>query len=387
MGVERPTRRRVIESVCLLGLGGSAGCLRLTSPENQAATTGSTATEPPTDARTAEPEATDPPTERETEASSDEVEYPPGVSAEEVSDTLVLSHRQAVAEQSYTVETQYMFERRTTRSGDAGLLVTADRGPDVFVADGRMYQRFTAGSETFYDYRDEVLREYSRDALTGIGVLRGLIGGCDFAPVGTQTVDGETLVLIEADTVTDSRTLAGADSISRYFRESEFPLELGSASGVVTQDGIIRELSALLQGDGDSGESLVRTTDIGSTSLSTPEWTDTAREQEPQFEATLVDDGRYIRVEQVAGQSISVEMEIDAYDGRDYYQGQYAEPTSPGTTLFLYKTDDESEFGGQQLGIATGSRPSSSPSGTWSSESGWNLSVGPMRIVDTRDVM
>ena len=80
-------------------------------------------------------------------------------------------------------------------------------------------------------------------------------------------------------------------------------------------------------------------------------------------------------------------MEIDAYDGRDYYQGQYTKSTSPGTTLFLYKTDDESEFGGQQLGIATGSPPSSSPSGTWSSESGWNLSVGPMRIVDSRYVV
>ena len=386
MGVERPTRRRVIESLCLLGLGGSAGCLRLTSPENQAATAGSTATEPPTDARTAEPEATDPPTERETEASSDEVEYPPGVSADEVSGALVLSHRQVVAEQSYTVETQYMFERRTTQNGDAGLLVDADRGPDVFVADGQMYQRFTTGSETLYDYRDEVLREYSREALTGVGVLRGLVGGCNFAPVGTQTVDGETLILVEADTVTDSRTLTGADSINRYFRESEFPLELDSASGVVTQDGVIRELSAFLQGDGDGGEFLVRTTGIGSTAVSTPEWTNTAREQEPRFEATFVDDGRYIRVEQVAGQSIGVEMEIDAYDGRDYYQGQYAEPTRPGTTLFLYKTDDEAEFGGQQLGISTGSRPSSSPSGTWSSQAGWNLSIGPMRIVDTRDV-
>jgi hypothetical protein len=60
--------------------------------------------------------------------------------------------------------------------------------------------------------------------------------------------------------------------------------------------------------------------------------------------------------------------------------------TSSGTVFFLYKTDHETEPGSRSLWIAKGSRPSASPAGTWSSETGWDLGVGPLRVVDTRPV-
>lgn len=385
MEEEHITRRHVLKAAGLAGVAGLSGCLRLTEPEGGA---GGTDTTTPT--RTPTPTASDPTqseskTDTETPAGGDTT-YPPGVSEDGVSSTLVLTHRQAVADTSHTVETQYMLERRTTMIGDAGLLVSGERAPEVFVADGEMYQRFQLGSGVVYGYRDDILREYRQEALTGIDILRALIEGCNFQPVGTQTMNGETTTLIEADTITDQQIIRESDNITRYFRRSEFPLSLEAGTGAVTRNGVIRELSAFLQGEGDGGEFLVRTGDLGSTNVSRPDWTATAQDQEAQFEASLVDDGRYIRVEQVAGQDIDAEMEIDAFDEREYYDGNFSGTTSSGTVFFLYKTDQETEFGNQSLGIAKGSRPSASPAGTWSSETGWNLSVGPLRVVDTRPV-
>jgi hypothetical protein len=385
MDGEDTTRRRVLTVAGLTGAAVLSGCLRLTDPEGQSGG-GDTATPTRTPVPTeSEPTQSEPETETET-ATDGDTTYPPGVSEDGVSSTLVLSHRQAVADTSYTVETQYMFERRTTRIGDAGLLVSGEQTPDVFVADGEMYQRFQLSSGVVYGYRDDILREYRREALTGIEVLRALIEACNFRPVGSQTVDGETTTLIEADSITDQQLIRNSDNINRYFRRSEFPLTLEAGRGAVTQDGVIQELTAFLQGEGDGGEFLVRTGEIGSTNVSRPDWAATAQEQEAQFEARLVDDGSYIRVEQVAGQDIDAEMELDAYDGREYYDGNFSGTTSSGTVFFLYKTDEETEFGSQRLGISKDSRPSSSPAGTWSSETGWNLTVGPLRVVDTRRV-
>ena len=385
MDGEHTTRRHALKVAGLAGVAGLSGCLRLTEPEGES---GDTDTTTPT--RTPAPTASEPTqseSEPDTETPADgDTTYPPGVSEDGVSSTLVLTHRQAVADTSHTVETQYMFERRTTMISDAGLLVSGERTPEVFVADGEMYQRFRLDSGVVYGYRDDILREYRREALTGTDVLRALIEGCNFRPVGTQTVNGETMTLIEADSITDQQIIRESDNITRYFRRSEFPLSLEAGTGAVTRNGVIRELSAFLQGEGDGGEFLVRTSDLGSTDVSQPEWTTTARDQEAEFEARLVDDRRYIRVEQVAGQTIDAEMEIDAYDGREYYDGNFSGTTSSGTVFFLYKTDQETEFGSQSLGIAKDSRPSASPAGAWSSDTGWNLSVGPLRVVDTRPV-
>jgi len=394
MDDDNPTRRRVLRAGGLVGVLGFSGCLRLTEPSGQQAvgtppsTDTATATETPTATATDTPgEAVeaDPNTETET-AEQDGVSYPPGVSEDGVTATLVLSHRQAVADTPRTVETKYMLERRTARLTDGRAYVESDRGPDTYIADSQTYQRLRTADGPIYGYRNGIRREFRREALSGVGVLEALIEGMNFRPVGTQTRNGETFILIEADSVTDQRILQENDNVSRYFRESEFPLQGDSGTGIVSQDGVITELSAFLEGDGDSGEFLVRTTEIGSTTVPEPSWTSTAKQEEAQFEASLVDDGNYIRAEQVSGQSLDTELEIDAYDRRDYYDGQFSGSTSPGTVFFLYKTDDQTEYGSQKLGISKGGRPSESPAGTWSSDTGWNLHARDLRVVNARDV-
>jgi hypothetical protein len=374
------TRRRVLAAGGLGVALGVGGCLRLSDTDSQQAV------DTPTERPTASTEATTPTTPAETEPADSSDDYPPGISANSVSDTLVLTHRQAVSNTPRTVESQYMYERRTAQIDGERFFITADRGPDTYIADGRTYQRLQTPGGPIYGYRNDVRREYRPEALTGTGVLEALIAGGNFRPVGTQTANGETTILIESDAITDQTALQSADSISRYFRESEFPLEGFSGSGIVTQQGVIRELSAFIEGSGDSGEFLVRTTDVGSTSVPEPSWTTTASDQEAQFEASLVDDGTYIRAEQVTGQSLDTEFEIDAYDGREYYNGRYTGSSSAGTVFFLYKTDEQTEYGSKKLGISKGSRPSESPAGPWSGRAGWNLSARDLRIVDNRSV-
>ncbi|WP_435319510.1 DUF7537 family lipoprotein [Haloarchaeobius sp. TZWSO28] len=377
---------------------GISGCLRLTEAEATArpatsapgTTTTSTRTGTETATQTETTAGETETTARETETGSGEVTYPPGVSEDGVDERLVMNHRQKVLGSSRTVETEYMgFERRTARFDDGRIHVIGSRAGETYVEDGQSFQRISLGGQTVYGYRSSTRREYRPEALSGEGVLTGLIRGGDFAPTGTQSTNGETLIVIEADEIENQQALQEERYIDRYFRESEFPLTSLSATGLVTQEGIIREMDAYLGGSGDSGPFRVRTTDIGSTTVSTPSWKSTAKEREARFDAKIVEDGSFIEVTQTGGQSIGadfdVEFEIDAYDSQNYFNGQFTGSTSSGTSFYLYKTDDD-WYGTKKLGIAKGAKPSIEPTGTWSSGTGLNLHAGPLRIIVTRDV-
>jgi hypothetical protein len=401
---EGKTRRRVLAAGGIASVLGLSGCLRLSEAEPTgtatsatAATTATTtgdqsATE--TDTTTATETETDTATESETEPteSDDEATYPPGVSEDGVTEVLVLEHRQLTSGRSRTVETEYMgFSRRTARfSGDGRVSVESSRGPETYVENGQLFQRSRLGGEEIYAYNDSLRFELRPTALAGVDVLEALFRGGNFAPVGRQTRDGQTLFILEADAVENTSVLEETRLVNRYFRESEFPIESLSASALVTPDGLVVEMEAYLQGNGDGGEFVVNTSDVGSTSVSPPTWKATAKREEAQFETSLSSDGTYVELRQTSGQAIGsvtdVDFEIDAYDGRDYYNGRYQGSTNSGTTFYLYKTDETTEYGSPELGISKGSPPSTDPAGTWSSDTGVNLHAGELRIIDTRDV-
>jgi hypothetical protein len=403
MDGERKTRRRVLAAGGIASVLGLSGCLRLSEAEPTgtatsamtATTTGDqSATETDTATATDTDTQTDTATESETETteSEDEATYPPGVSEDGVTEALVLEHRQRTSGRSQTVETEYMgYNRRTARfSGDGRVYVESSRGPETYVEDGQLFQRSTFGSEDIYAYTDELRSEFRPAALAGADVLEALVVGGNFAPVGRQTRDGQTLFILEADAVENASVLEETRLVNRYFRESEFPIESLSASALVTPDGLVAEMEAYLQGNGDGGEFVVNTSDVGSTSVSPPTWKAAAEREEAQFEASLSSNGSYVELRQTSGQPIGstadVRFEMDAYDRRDYYNGQYQGSTSTGTTFYLYKTDETTEYGSPKLGISKGSPPSTDPAETWSSDTGLNLHAGELRIIDTRDV-
>lgn len=396
MDGEDTTRRRVLVAGGLAGVLGVSGCLRLSQAEPTGTGTGN-GTATTTDGQAATATATDTATATETDAETETsgdgaVSYPPGISEDGVTDALVLEHRQRTEGRTRTVETTYMgYTRRTARfAGDGRAYVESSRGPETYVADGQLFQRTTLGGQEIYAYADSLRFEFRPLVLSGANLLNALLKGGNFAPVGRQTRDGETLFILEADAIEDAAVLEGTRSVGRYFRRSEFPLESFSASALVNADGVVREMEAYLQGDGDGGEFVVNTSDVGSTSVSTPTWKGTARRDAATFEASMSADGSYIELSQTGGQPIGtdvdVRFEIDAYDRREYFNGNYQGSSSEGTTFYLYKTDEETDYGSPKLGISKDLRPSTSPAGTWSSDAGVNLRAGNLPLVETRDV-
>lgn len=383
------TRRRFVASSALLGLAGAAGCLRLT--QSQGETTAGSGTGSPGDdgqtstatTSTSSAESTD----ADGTADDGEATYPPGVSEDGVTETLAFAHRQQVSGETRTVRTTYMgFRELTARlAADDTAVVESSRGPESYVAADGLYQRFVVGDETIYAFNETVFRDYRPEIVGGQDLLSGLVRGGAFAPVGTQTRDGDTLFVLEADAVEDQRALEETESINRFFRESEFPLETFSASALVTPDGLVRSVGATIGGGGDSGTFAVETSAVGATSVTEPSWTATAAEREATFRATLVDDGAFVELVQTGGQSIGastdVEFDVGAFDGREYYSTRYQGSTSAGATFYLYKTDGTNEFGAPKLGVSKGSRPSSGPAGTWSTDAGLNLRAAALQLV------
>lgn len=401
MEEEDATRRRVLVASGLASAFGLSGCLRLSQAEGTGtATTGDDDTATTADASTTErpPTTTEESTDEtetrtETETTDDEKPtYPPGVSEDGVTEALVLEHRQRTSVRSRTVETEHMtFRRRTTKfDGSDRMLVDGSRGPETFVEGDQLYQRQTVGGQTLYAHSTQLRFEFQPTVLSGAELLEALVEAGDFAPVGRQTRDGETLFILEADEIENASVLEDSRTVSRYFRQSEFPIESLSASALVTESGVVREMEASLQGNGDGGTFVVNTSAIGSTSVPEPSWKQTAKREAATFEASMSTGSSYIELVQTGGQAIGtdadVRFQIDAYDRRDYFNGSFEGSTREGTTFYLYKTDETTEYGSAKLGISKDSRPSGGTAGEWSSDAGVNLQAGNLRLVENRDV-
>lgn len=396
MDGEDTTRRRVLVAGGLASVLGLSGCLRLSQAEGtgtgtSGGATATTARATTTDGATTEA-STDTETGSETTADDGEATYPPGVSDDGVTEALVLEHRQRTTGQSRTVETEYMgFNRRTTKlDGSGRMRVESSRGPETYVEDRQLYQRLTLGGQAVYAYDDELRFEFRPTVLSGTDLLEALVRGGAFAPVGEQTRDGETLFVLEADEIANDSVLEESRTVSRYFRQSELPLNSFSGSALATADGLVREMEAFLQGDGDGGTFAVNTSDVGATSVTTPSWKDAAKRKAAAFDASLSADGSSIELVQTGGQAIGTEtdvrFQIDAFDRADYFNGRYQGSTSEGTTFYLYKTDETTEFGSPKLGVSKNSRPAASPAGTWSSDSGVNVRVEGLQLAEIREV-
>ncbi|WP_227133345.1 hypothetical protein [Halorubellus salinus] len=398
MDEEDTTRRRVLAAGGIASVFGLSGCLRLSQAESTGTATSddsatTSADESTTDRATRTTEAsTDTETESETTEDDGEATYPPGVSDDGVTEALVLEHRQRTTGQSRTVETEYMgFNRRTTKlDGSGRMRVESSRGPETYVEDRQLYQRLTLGGQAVYAYHDELRFDFRPTVLSGTDLLEALVRGGAFAPVGEQTRDGETLFILEADEMANASALEESRTVSRYFRQSEFPLSSFSGSALATEDGVVSEMEAFLQGDGDGGTFAVNTSDVGETTVTTPSWKDAAKREAATFDASLSADGSYIELVQTGGQAIGAEtdvrFQIDAFDRADYFNGRYQGSTSEGATFYLYKTGETTDFGSPKLGVSKNSKPSTSPAGTWSSDSGVNVRVETLELADIPEV-
>jgi hypothetical protein len=212
-----------------------------------------------------------------------------------------------------------------------------------------------------------MLGSLRREHLAARRILQGLIEGGDWTPAGTTTEDGQRYVVIEADGVESATALREGN----VYYDEEATVETFSGEGLVTEDGVVREIRVTITFDGraEDGIILLRTTDVGETSVSRPDWTATAKQKATEFETEVVDGGTYITLSHVGGQSIQGRFEVDVAAERDYFDGELGESEDfdQGTTLYLYRTNEQEDFG-RVLGVSKGSPPDSPPPEDWSGE-------------------
>jgi hypothetical protein len=380
----RELSRRAVLGLTVAGL--TTGCLRLSQQDDEAATTARTTTASSetsatttSDGGTTTTDATSDTTESTTAESTDsDVEYPNGVDEDGVTTSVLLEHRAALADETVTVTQteidQYTSQTATRRVGTDAAFVTEEEGPmsleSYFSPDGR-FVRASRDGQTIYGYSEN--EPFARERFLRLDLLRALIQTGDFAPTGTTTQDGTTVIIVEADSVQ-------TNAVAERFGGTEVTSFEGSAR--ITTDGLIRELSATFSftrgGETESKQIEFAFTDIGATSVSKPDWTATARERAPDFEVTAPDDGQFIRVEHVGGDGVPIANVgvFQPFSGGENYFTEIRGGIAAGDVLYLYK--DGSRSG---LGVDVNSQPSGSPepfSGEWRV----NVFAGPVDLHD-----
>ncbi len=328
-------------------LVGSAGCLRLSEGGESTATT-----RPPTFTVTDTATATSAETDTSTATAAEEqtaepLDRPPGLEDDGVAVFLADAHVNALSRTSFTVSFRSTNltrgdtnEARKALVGDSGALERWQDGSAIDMyrtADGSYWRqnvggRFTYGRQRSAFDRQELIR--ARDLRTLI------LAGQWNAPEETDDRAFE----ITADGIGEPAAL-----MEEYEGKE---LKSYAAEGKVLESGAIAELVAEFSYLHREDERLFkvrvdyRTTDIGSTDASRPDWYSTAVEQAPDVSARITDDGNYVRMEHAGGNAMLPETAVVLYDDSDdtdrgnWGYRDLERPVEAGTTLYLWMEDD-----------------------------------------------
>jgi hypothetical protein len=200
------------------------------------------------------------------------------------------AHLDAVADAgSYTIQsnsTQEIPERNRTAnsssvvagdlSSDAVYTVTNARSRTVELyafGNGTAYQRFVTGGEVQYRQAPGRVGNASQYAR---GTVARAVGLFEFSYAGTESADGETVHVYEAEGAGALNTSAPA------FRQlNETNVDAVAATLRVREDGLVRsvayDLTITVQGTTQRIETVQRFVDVGSTDTAPPAWIDEAR--------------------------------------------------------------------------------------------------------------
>ncbi|WP_435319673.1 hypothetical protein [Haloarchaeobius sp. TZWSO28] len=339
-------RRRLL--VTMGALVGSAGCLRLSEGGGATGTAGSqTVSATDTAAGTAANTKADTTTESGT---AEPVDRPPGLQGDGVEAYLADAHLNALSRTSFTSSWRLTnltrgetAEAKQALVGGSAALERWQDGSAIDMyrtAEGSYWRQDVGGQSTYGHGR----YDFDRQQLARARQLRELFAAGQWKP--PEETDNRTFA-IEADGVGDTGRLKDD------WRFEAKSVESFTAEGEVRPDGIVSTLTAelsLLRED-DGQDRLVklrvdfRTTDVGSTDASNPDWYSTAVEQAPDVSARITDDGNYVRMEHAGGTAMLPGTNVVLYDRGPQDRGNWGydqldQPVEAGTTLYLWMEDD-----------------------------------------------
>lgn len=390
-------RRRIL---AVLATGATGGCLRLgsgtpTDPSSPTATRSATATETaagtdtatdtdtPTDTDTATD--TDSPTDTETPTEDGTFDYPSGASPDGLSETLGSAHQVALASTPATVERDGAGLQIVARVD--GERIVGDPGRfdgDIYI-DGEAFSlRGTVDGELLYDYTTDVPETYRRKNIVGTPVVSALAGGGDWEVTGTSRVEGRQVLDVVADGVADGSIIENTTAVSRRLPGSFTVTDL-TGTGQITESGVASELTADVTVESAGGDTVTRTfgvatSDIGETTVQTPNWLSRAKRNAPTFAAELLDDRSVLALSLTGGTDLAGGFEFDTYDDDGYYNAAYDGTFAVGDTLYIWKT------GPQAAAVTTSPPDAGEPVAAYVGTTKFDVRVGPITLERLRPV-
>lgn len=216
----------------------------------------------------------------------DDVAYPAGVSDNGTNVTALAStHESQLQNESFALGMASTVNASgTNQSVELDADVGADRDRirvngsavgqqvSVYVTEEKRYTRFSTGNDSEAKYQvAERTPESSQmipSSYTGRSYLDRFAGSANFTPSGVRTVDGTTLIVLEAD--------GGNVTQSQQANVTDY-----DATMLVDQQGVVRSVSVEVSATRDGRQ--VRTqfsmnvSDVGETTAHEPAWLDEAR--------------------------------------------------------------------------------------------------------------
>lgn len=300
-------RREWLTAVSTAAIAGIAGCTG--SDDSEPSANGDDETESSTNGDESTENGTDDEQEpEETGPSLDDFEFPEyasrdGVSATELRsdhfDRLIDAGSATISESEEFTSGGHTSESITeTQISGAGIVVNEERNRTTEErwtehGNGRELIKRQQGFQTVYQIAEDATSEY--EALME-GEVSWFTDQASFSEA-VSVVEIDDTLTARYDVVDFSESTTGPESDDSEVTGSLF----------VTEGGIIKRLKRERTSRIDGTEHVeaieVTYSDIGSTNVSEPEWTDTARQDGRRFDATVTDDG-YFSFELVNGDSL-----------------------------------------------------------------------------------
>lgn len=351
------TRRSLLATLVVIGSG---GCLRL-SQNQPTATPGATASPTPVPTNPGGP-ATRTATATSTPPPPPTSDYPLGVSESGLTPLVADAHTSALAGQSFTIEFQHTdvidgdrrLDTRTRFRDHQTLRDYRTQQASLFSTPTESVWRRDVDGDPLYGHRS--LQILDLKAASYNGLIRGLVSAGSFDTVNRTGADGQVRFSATASQPGDD----GTENLPWWIARESDRVESFSGEATILPAGIVESLTATLEvvrGDSlETHRSVLRVTDVGSTSFSTPSWVQTAKDDAPQIEAALVDGRRFLRLDHAGGVAIPPGAQIDIH-GSSEAVAQHVEnddPIEAGDRIWLWRDQDT-------VHLDRGEKPSATP--------------------------
>lgn len=334
-----------------------SGCLRLSTEEDSDGARSATTAEKPTPTATATARSTtasETPTRTQSGGSSatERADYPPGMDEFGITDLLAEAHVDGLRGSSYRLEFRQenssrdaVWERSTVEAADTRALETHAESPqfDVFYDDSERWWRAYHDGSTEYGTNDLGM---NRNRLTKKSVLAALFRAGEYGSPEATGGSNEARFEVSATSIGAEQPLRSLLRSQRIDSIEDFGVEL-----TVDPDGIVRHLQAEIQAVWADRLNTVhielRTDDLGTTTVESPAWLSTARDQAPRITVELSSDQRFVRYSNTAGGPVpqgsrAILHRIGTYSERD--RKLLSAEIQPGESRYLWREDGETRL-------------------------------------------